>query len=65
MYGHRKAGLYLAVVNSTVFKESGGLEHEFTNECQIVCDALRIDIWQRRLKAGLIHHADKGSQCTS
>ena len=32
---------------------------------QLVCDALRMAIWQRRPKAGLIVHSDRGSQYAS
>ena len=31
-------------------------------KAQLVCDALKMAIWQRRPKAGLIHHSDRGSQ---
>jgi len=34
-------------------------------KAQLVCDALRVAIWQRRPKAGLIHHSDRGSQYAS
>ena len=34
-------------------------------KAQLVCDALKMAIWQRRPKAGLIHHSDRGSQYTS
>ena len=32
---------------------------------QVVCDALRMAIWQRRPKAGLIVHSDRGSHYAS
>jgi putative transposase len=32
---------------------------------QLVCDALKMAIWQRRSKAGLIVHSDRGSQYAS
>ena len=32
---------------------------------QLVCDALIMAIWQRKPKAGLIHHSDRGSQYAS
>jgi transposase InsO family protein len=32
---------------------------------QVVCDPLRMAIWQRRPKAGLIVHSDRGSQYAS
>ena len=34
-------------------------------KAKLVCDALRMAIWQRRPKAGLIHHSDRGSQYAS
>ena len=32
---------------------------------QLVCDALTMALWQRKPKAGLIHHSDRGSQYAS
>ena len=32
---------------------------------QLVCDALKMAIWQRRPKVGLIVHSDRGSQYAS
>ena len=34
-------------------------------KAQRVCDALKMAIWQRQPKAGLIHHSDRGSQYAS
>ncbi len=34
-------------------------------KAQLVCDALRMALWQRRPQAGLIHHSDRGSQYAS
>ena len=34
-------------------------------KAQLVCDALKMAIWQRRPNAGLIHHSDRGSQYAS
>jgi transposase InsO family protein len=31
---------------------------------QLVCNALTMAVWQRKPKAGLIHHSDRGSQYT-
>ncbi len=31
----------------------------------LVCDALRIVLWQRGLKVGLVHHSEWGSQYAS
>jgi len=32
---------------------------------QLVCDALKMAIWQHRPGAGLIHHSDRGSRYAS
>ena len=32
---------------------------------QLVCDALTMALWQRKPKAGLLHHSDRGSQYAS
>ena len=34
-------------------------------KAQMVCDALKMAIWQRRPSAGLIHHSDRGVQYAS
>jgi putative transposase len=34
-------------------------------KAQLVCDALTMAIWQRKPKAGLVHHSDRGSQYAS
>ncbi|VAX02514.1 Mobile element protein [hydrothermal vent metagenome] len=34
-------------------------------KAQLVCDALKIAVWQRKPAAGLIHHSDRGSQYAS
>lgn len=34
-------------------------------KASLVCDALKMAIWQRRPEAGLIHHSDRGSQYAS
>ncbi|SFF15861.1 Integrase core domain-containing protein [Nitrosomonas sp. Nm166] len=34
-------------------------------KARLVCDALRMAIWQRRPRAGLIVHSDRGSQYAS
>jgi len=34
-------------------------------KAQLLCDALKMAIWRRRPKPGLIHHSDRGSQYAS
>ena len=34
-------------------------------KAELVCDALRMALWQRKPKAGLIVHSDRGSQYAS
>ena len=34
-------------------------------KAELVCDALQMALWQRRPKAGLVHHSDRGSQYAS
>jgi len=34
-------------------------------KAQMVCDALKMALWQRRPAAGLIHHSDRGVQYAS
>jgi putative transposase len=34
-------------------------------KAQLVCDALNMAIWQRKPKAGLVVHSDRGSQYAS
>ena len=34
-------------------------------KAQLVCDALKMALWQRQPGAGVIHHSDRGSQYAS
>ena len=34
-------------------------------KAQLVCDALKMAIWQRQPEAGLIYHSDRGAQYAS
>jgi transposase InsO family protein len=53
--------LYLAVCSRKVV----GWSMSSRMKAQLVCDALKMAIWQRRPQRGLIHHSDRGSQYAS
>jgi len=57
--------LYLAVVMDLCSRKVVGWSMSSRMKAQLVCDALRMAIWRRRPKAGLIHHSDRGSQYAS
>jgi putative transposase len=57
--------LYLAVVIDLYSRKVVGWSIGSRMKAQLVCDALRMAIWQRRPKAGLIVHSDRGSQYAS
>jgi len=57
--------LYLAVVIDLCSRKVVGWSMGSRMKAQLVCDALRMAIWQRRPKKGLIHHSDRGSQYAS
>ena len=57
--------LYLAVVIDLCSRKVVGWSMISRMKAQLVCDALKMAIWQRRPKAGLIHHSDRGSQYAS
>jgi putative transposase len=57
--------LYLAVVNDLCSRKIVGWSMSSQMKSQLVCKALKMAIWQRRPKAGLIHHSDRGSQYAS
>ena len=54
--------LYLAVVIDLCSRKVVGWSMSSRMKSQLVCDALKMAIWQRRPQAGLIHHSDQGSQ---
>ena len=54
--------LYLAVVIDLCSRKVVGWSMSSRMKAQLVCDALKMAIWRRRPKAGLIHHSDRGSQ---
>lgn len=57
--------LYLAVVIDLYSRKVVGWSMSSRMKAKLVCDALRMAIWQRHPKAGLIHHSDRGSQYAS
>ena len=57
--------LYLAVVIDLCSRKVVGWSMNTRMKAQLVCDALKMAIWQRRPTAGLIHHSDRGSQYAS
>ena len=61
----RKGWLYLAVVIDLCSRKVVGWSIHKRMKAKLVCDALKMALWQRRPKAGLIHHSDRGSQYAS
>ena len=57
--------LYLAVVIDLFSRKVVGWSLGSRMKAQLVCDALRMAVWQRRPGAGLIVHSDRGSQYAS
>ena len=57
--------LYLAVVIDLYSRKVVGWSMGSRMKAQLVCDALKMAIWQRRPAAGLIVHSDRGSQYAS
>ena len=57
--------LYLAVVIDLFSRKIVGWSMGSRMKSQLVCDALRTAIWQRRPNPGLIVHSDRGSQYAS
>ena len=54
--------LYLAVVIDFFSRKVVGWSMNSRMKARLVCDALRMAIWQRQPQAGLIVHSDRGSQ---
>ena len=57
--------LYLAVVIDLFSRRVVGWSISSRMKASIVCDALRMAIWQRKPAPGLIVHSDRGSQYAS
>jgi len=61
----REGWLYLVVVIDLFSRKVVGWNMSSRMKARLVCDALRMAIWQRQLQAGLIVHSDHGSQYIS
>jgi transposase InsO family protein len=61
----REGWLYLAVVIDLYSRKVVGWSMSSRMKAQLVVDALRMAIWQRKPKPGLIMHTDRGSQYVS
>lgn len=57
--------LYLAVVIDLFSRRVVGWSMGSRMKSSLVCDALKMAVWQRRPEAGLIVHSDRGSQYAS
>ena len=57
--------LYLAVVIDLFSRKVVGWSMNPRMKASLVCDALKMAIWQRKPKPGLIVHSDRGSQYAS
>ncbi len=57
--------LYLAVVLDLYSRKVVGWSMSSRMKASLVCDALKMAIWQRKPGSGLIHHSDRGSQYCS
>ena len=57
--------LYLAVVIDLFSRKIVGWSMGSRMKAQLVCDALNMAVWQRKPKAGLVVHSDRGSQYAS
>jgi len=57
--------LYLAVVIDLFSRKVVGWSMGSRMKAELVCDALKMAIWQRKPKRGLIVHSDRGSQYAS
>lgn len=57
--------LYLAVVIDLFSRKVVGWSMNSRMQAELVCDALKMALWQRKPKPGLIVHSDRGSQYAS
>jgi putative transposase len=65
-YIHTQEGwLYLAIVIDLFSRKVVGWRMSSRMKAELVCDALKMAIWQRKPKPGLIVHSDRGSQYAS
>lgn len=61
----REGWLYLAVVIDLFSRKVVGWSMSSRMKADLVCDALKMAIWQRKPRRGLIVHSDRGSQYAS
>lgn len=61
----QEGSLYLAVVIDLFSRKIVGWSMSSRMKAGLVCDALKMAIWQRKPKRGLIVHSDRGSQYAS
>lgn len=61
----REGWLYLAVVIDLFSRKVVGWSMSSRMKAKLVCDALRMAVWQRQPQPGLIVHSDRGSQYAS
>lgn len=65
-YIHTQEGwLYLAVVIDLFSRKIVGWSMSSHMKASLVCDALKMALWQRKPKSGLVVHSDRGSQYAS
>ncbi len=57
--------LYRDVVIDLFSRKVVGWSMSSRMKAQLICDALKMAIWRRHPKPGLIHHSDQGSQYAS
>ncbi len=57
--------LYLGVVIDLYSRKIVGWSMSSRMKAKMVCDALKMAMWQRRPASGLIHHSDRGVQYAS
>ena len=57
--------LYLAVVIDLYSRKVVGWSMSPRMKSSLVCDALKMAVWQRKPKPGLVLHSDRGSQYAS
>lgn len=63
--GTQEGWLYLAVVIDLFSRKVVGWSMGSRMKASLVCDALKMALWQRKPKPGLIVHSDRGTQYAS
>jgi putative transposase len=56
--------LYLAFILDTHSRRIVGWSMASHMRTELVVDALQMAVWRRKPSAGLVHHSDRGAQCT-